>query len=446
MRSFELKQKQAALEADLDTVCKDISGEGFKTADIVSVAELLQESDADKFAEFSQKATELDQVNRDLAKAAEQLEKFKQLAANRPAPAVHTKQHQYSLGSVYKACAAETKVEGVEAEVHEELARRKAMHGREVKGIQVPLHAFFQKSNATIPGGNVEELVSEDYRSELFSLTEAALKEQLLMGRLGARMITSSEPTVRIPLQDGAVAGGWIARDGDTALSDISTKDVSLTPHSYGARSEVNRSALLYGNPDVQSLVTADIVRDVRSAIDLAALKGTGAANQPTGVFLDPGIQVYQIGGAGTTATLEYSDVLAMVRLVEDKLYDVPLSVLTTRTLRDVMKTTMRYSGTGVVGDQVMWLDNNTVDGKPAYASSYMDDSLDTNAASEISVLAGSEIVHCIWDTVSVLPNPYAESSYIKGAMQLISIVDSDVVARRPETIVLCSNAANNPA
>lgn len=153
-------------------------------------------------------------------------------------------------------------------------------------------------STATTGAGGaiVQTTLSPDSFIEL-------LRNMMMVRAMGATILGGLVGNVAIPRQTGATTAGWVAQAGAASESDMTFAQVTMTPRTVHAIQDYSREMLLQGTPDIEGLVRTDLALVVALAIDLAALHGTGASNQPTGIAATAGIGSVAGGTNGAVPT-----------------------------------------------------------------------------------------------------------------------------------------------
>ncbi|RYG08504.1 MAG: phage major capsid protein, partial [Burkholderiales bacterium] len=192
--------------------------------------------------------------------------------------------------SLTKAIAAQlpnsTVDAGREREISQELARRS---GRAFSGIAVPTQVFEERVMTTAlpapgPGSNI---IATDYRGDQFI---DRLRNAIKVRQLGATVLSNLVGNVDIPRLKGSVTTGWVAENAALTASDAQFEKISLSPKHVGALAEYSRNMLQQASPDVEQLLRRDMAGMLGEAVDLAAINGSGASNQPLGILGTSGI------------------------------------------------------------------------------------------------------------------------------------------------------------
>lgn len=152
---------------------------------------------------------------------------------------------------------------------------------------------------ATATGG---ALVETDLLAESFI---EVLRNQTVTQQLGALYLTGLVGAVDIPRQITATATYWVGESGALTESEGTFDKVSLRPKTVGALSKVSRLMLLQSTPAIEMIARRDLLAVGALAIDLAAISGSGASNQPTGIVNQSGVTSVVGGTNGANITFD---------------------------------------------------------------------------------------------------------------------------------------------
>src|SRR5699024_7907609 len=171
-----------------------------------------------------------------------------------------------------------------------------------------------------------------------------ALRARSLIMNLGPTLMPGLTADVSIPRLATAATSYWIAGDGSDGLTESTpTFDaVTLSPKTLGALVKLSRKMILQSDPDAEMLVRNDLAQVIAGAIDKAAMQGSGATNEPTGIVNVTGVS----SGTFTAAAPTFAEVVAMESaLLGDNVDASAAAYLTTPTLAGSLKTTEQASG-----------------------------------------------------------------------------------------------------
>lgn len=334
--------------------------------------------------------------------------------------------------SLQRAIAAQLDPRGTDAgreiEIGRELAKRS---GREPEGMFVPLGALVERRVATT-GADAGNLVATDVLASEFI---DALRPMTVVGALGGRVLTGMRGDVAIPKMDDLTpAAAWVAENSALSAGDHSFTQLTATTRHVGLLTEWSRKVILQSNPAIEQLVRADFAAKLAAAVDLGALKGSGAP-QPTGITLTAGI-----GTQEDVGPITFDAVLDAIATVEAA--DVPMASLgwATNALvkRQAMGTT-RVSGDAGAG--FIAESTNSMLGYPMRSTSQLNGSAGSPTDGEMIFGAWNQAITLFWGDAGadILVNPYESTAYSKGNVQIRAFVDCDVIIRHAAAFVYMS-------
>lgn len=252
------------------------------------------------------------------------------------------------------------------------------------------------------------------------------LRNRSVVSRMGARRLPGLQGSVAVPRQSAAGTAYWLSTEA-TAITESQQTFVqmALSPKNVGAYTEISRQLLLQSSPGAEGIVTDDLAQVVAIAVDLAALNGSGASGQPTGVINTSGI------GAVTGASLGYAGVLEFqTDVAGSNVMPTAGGYVTTPAVSSLMMQRARFSNT----DTPLWVGNiwdGAMAGFPAMSS---------NQVPSANMLFGDwqELVIGEWGVLEVEVNPYA--NFAAGIIGVRAIYSMDVGVRRPFAFSLATS------
>jgi hypothetical protein len=111
------------------------------------------------------------------------------------------------------------------------------------------------------------------------------LRHAMILDKLGVTWLRDLNGNVAIPSATGTTSAYWVAEGGAPTESAAAFGQVVLTPHTVGAFTDYSRRLLLQSSIDVEAFVRADLAAIIGQAIQAAAINGSGASNEPTGLL-----------------------------------------------------------------------------------------------------------------------------------------------------------------
>ena len=157
-------------------------------------------------------------------------------------------EQRFNLSAALNAASEGRALSGAEAEMQSELRQRHGapQHG----GILVPASAFGEKrANTTTSAGS---LVPTDHRPDLYI---GALRNSLVVKKLGARVIDGLTGNVSIPKAGNEPQAGWVAEGSNAPESDATFASVTLTPKHVAAVTEISKQLLQQSSPAADDLL-----------------------------------------------------------------------------------------------------------------------------------------------------------------------------------------------
>lgn len=299
--------------------------------------------------------------------------------------------------------------------------------GKQSRGFMVPYDV--QKRDLTVGsatgGGN---LVVTDLLSGSFI---DILRNAMVLNQLGARMLTGLNGMIAIPKQTGAATAYWVAENGAPTESAQTIGQVTMAPKTVGAFSDISRRLLLQSSIDVEAMVQNDLATVLGLAIQQAAINGTGADNQPSGLLtlVTPGI----IGGDNGAAPT-WANVIALETAISAANADIgTLGYLTNAKVRGKLKGTDKFSSTG----QPVWeAGNMPLNGYRAAVTNAVPSNLVKGSSGAVAsaILFGNfaDLVIGMWGGLDLMVDPYTGST--AGTIRVVALQDVDVAVRNVES------------
>jgi len=301
-----------------------------------------------------------------------------------------------------------------------------AQRGIQPKGLLVPndvLLANGYMGARTLTAGTATdgaELVADNLMAGSFI---DVLRNLAVVMQMGARTLTGLTGDILIPRKTSGSAAGWISSEGgDVSLSEAQFDQVSLTPKTLGAYSQISRQLLLQSSLDVEALIRDDLAQAVAIEIDRAALYGSGASGQPTGISQQSGINTPTNFAA---AVPTWAEVVAMESAVAvDNALMGQLGYIIEPSMRGSLKTTEKASGTAVF----IYGPGETLNGYNCGVSSQI-------TSGDVFFGNLNDLIVAFWGGLDVLVDPYTNS--LSGTIRIVVHESVDVAVRHPVSFAL---------
>ncbi|ARV17481.1 hypothetical protein AEP_00521 [Curvibacter sp. AEP1-3] len=322
--------------------------------------------------------------------------------------------------------AANERAMGFERECSAAVAK---IMGREARGVFVP--SEIQRRDLVVgtptAGGN---LVATELKASSFI---EMLRNAMVLDQLGVTMLTDLRGNIAIPKQTGGATIYWVAENTAPTESQQSVGQVLMSPKTAGGFTDISRTLLNQASIDVENFVLGDLAKQLGLGIQLAAIAGTGASNQPSGLLtrITPSL----VGGTNGLAPT-WNNIIDLETNVATANADVgTMGYLVNAKTRGILKRTQKFSGTN--GDPI-W-DRNTnepLNGYRAAVTNAVPSNLTKGTSSGVCS-AGifgnfSDLLIGMWGAIDLMRDPYAAST--SGGVRIVALQDVDVNVRNTES------------
>ena len=255
------------------------------------------------------------------------------------------------------------------------------------------------------------------------------LRNSLVVRALGARVVSDLTGNVSIPRRNASVTAAWVAENQAIPPTDAAFGSVPLTPKTCGALSELSRNQIMQSSPDIEALTRDDMTKVLAEALDQGALVGDGTNFRPLGVVPQA---TTMLTYAKANAAPAWSDILGMTAAL-DALNVVPNAFVEGPGMRSLLMGTPKSTSLalGYVQD-----DPNNLAGLPARPSNLL-------PAGTLVLGDWTDVIIGFWSELDILVNPYADSVFAKGNVQIRAMMTCDVAVRHSASFAVLTHAAS---
>jgi HK97 family phage major capsid protein len=243
------------------------------------------------------------------------------------------------------------------------------------------------------------------------------MRNRSVVYRMGAQRLSGLSGNVTIPRQTAAATGYWLATEG-TAITESQQTfgQLSLTPKTVGAYTEVSRQLMLQSSPDAESIVSTDLATVCALAIDVGALRGSGSGGEPAGIVGTSGVGAVTGTSLAAAGVLEFQSDVAGGNLLTEA-----CGYVTTPAVAALLMARPELPSTGTTR---LW-QGNMLEG-----TLFNMRAMSSNQMSAGTMLFGdfSKLVIAEWNTLEVEVNPYA--NFQAGIVGVRAMVTVDVGVR----------------
>jgi HK97 family phage major capsid protein len=301
------------------------------------------------------------------------------------------------------------------------------LQGKTARGFFMPTDV--QKRDLTAGTNNAGGYsVATDMRAGDFI---GALRNAMVIDKLGVRMLTGLQGNVAIPKQSGAATAYWVAENTAPTESQQVLAQITMSPKTVGAYTDVSRRLLIQSSLDVESMVTNDLATVLGLAIQQAAINGPGT-NAPTGLLT--AITATVLGGTNGLAPT-WQHMIDLETGVSQANADVgSMAYLTNAKVRGKLKSTQKFASTN--GAPVWDLGDTPINGYRAAVTNAVPSNLvkGSSGATCSAILFGNfaDLMIGMWGSLDLLVDPYSGGA--AGTVRVVTLQDVDVAIRNVES------------
>lgn len=329
--------------------------------------------------------------------------------------------------------AASGDLDGLELEVHNELAKKVPNSYKPRGGVFVPVRLRPSAAGLDSRTAKKGAEVVFDEPGELIDL----LRNMAVAVRLGARVLTGLQGPVSFTKQTGAGTATWVGENpgADVADSNLTLGLATLNPKTLQSSTSYSRQLLATANIDVESLVRNDLAAIHALAWDKAVLHGSGASNEPTGVYVAPDVNAVAMGGVPTFGKL----VDMATEVAKDNALFGNLGFVTTPGMSGKLMQTLVASA---AGSAMIWSGNHlegSVAGYRALTSNQVSSTLGAGSEHGIVFANWADVLVGMWAGLEIIVDPYRLKK--QGMIEVTSFQMTDVLLRRGESFTKSTGA-----
>ena len=341
-------------------------------------------------------------------------------------------QREYSFMKAVRGVVNGSGLNGLEREVNDEIAGRV---GRAARGFYAPDSFWTGKRDLTVGTDSAGGFLRPtDHLGNEFV---DALRARLVMNQLGTRFMSGLKGDVAIPKLATGVAAGFVAENGATSEVNATFAQVTMSPKSLGAFTDVSRLLMIQSDPSVEQIVRDDLLNSIAQKIEDVAIEG-GGSNEPTGITQTSGIGSVAIGTNGGAMTwAKVTDLVKEVEVDNAAINANTLAYLTNPKVKSHLASTSKVAST----DSVMLLDApwDSLYGYNMAVTNNVPSDLTKGTGTGLSAMIYgdfSQLMIGFFSTPDVLIDPYTGGS--SGAVRIRVIQEVDVAVRHAQSFAAC--------
>jgi len=297
---------------------------------------------------------------------------------------------------------------------------------------------------ATSPDSSGGYLVPAQAIPELIEM----LRTEAVIFQMGATLLDNlTGSPVELPRQTGGATAYWVGENTALTPSDAALGQLQLTPKSVGALVKLSNRLLRLSNPSAEQMVRSDVARVISLAIDLAALRGSGASGQPTGIANTSDINTKAFGT--NSPSFDYFFDMEYELAVDNALRGKLGFVFHPCVKRSLSKLKVAQFSGDTGGEYIL---SPVTDaqiqaylGYPFAMTTQIPINLGTGT-NETEIYFGNwqELVVGQWAGIEILPSKEAGDAFAKNQTWIRIITDVDIGLRHAESFCLGTGVKNS--
>ena len=292
-------------------------------------------------------------------------------------------------------------------------------YGKDPQGIMIPIDVLRGTRDLNVgtatAGGN---LVATDLLADSFI---SKLDNAMVATRAGATILRDLQGNIAIPRNTGGATSYWVAESGGITESAAAFDQVTMSPKTVGAFSDISRKLLLQSSVDVESFVRNDLALRLALAIDNKAFEGDGTSNTPTGIVNATSVGSVAFASA-TAGAATWGEIINMESEVsQDNALLGNLSYVTNAAQMGYFKQTKKDSGSGI-----FLVEDGQMNGYPVLVSNQL------STAGQVLFGNWADLMIGYWSGVDL--NVDTSTGSTSGTVRIVALQDVDIAVRHGES------------
>lgn len=342
-------------------------------------------------------------------------------------PVLNPDAHGYSLLRAMRLMCEGRAIDGVEGEIHAELAKRS---GKAPSGLLIP-HTLRMQPQREQRGTVVNLAAGAGAIPSILAPTLIdILRNRVILRTLGAQVLSDMVGAFAIPKKTANTGFEWVAEATAATATDITIGTVAFAEKVLTGWTKITRSFMKQTSLDAEAMVRMDLVDGMAVGLDNGGINGTGASNQPTGLLA--------VAGTGTTAgganglAITWGNIVAQESGIATLNADVAnMAYLTNSKVRGSMKTVPK-----IAGYPVFLMEDGETNGYPVAVSNLVPSTLTKGASGAVcsAMIFGNfaDCVFALWGGLDVVVDPFTEST--AGNVRITAFQSADFNVRRAQS------------
>lgn len=263
-----------------------------------------------------------------------------------------------------------------------------------------------------------------------------SIRDSMVLAGLGVRFIGGLKANATLPYGTAQVSGEWLGEGAGPSEESEIVNALNLEPHRLCAVVPVTRQLYEQGGPMFNAWLTAELTAALGIELERAAIAGSGAGSQPSGLLKITGAGSVVGGVSGAAPT--YANIVDLEAAV--KISGGRFGFLTSRKARQKLRKTF-INGTG---SAPVWGESGLL-GRPSAVSDIVPDTLTKGSSGAVcsAIIAAdfSELFILTWGPGIAVEVTTDAAHGAQGRLVVVASVFADVGFRIPSAAALMVDA-----
>jgi HK97 family phage major capsid protein len=291
-------------------------------------------------------------------------------------------------------------------------------------------------------------LVPANYIAELIEMFRA----NMIIDKLGATILNNLVGSpVKFPRQTGGGTGYWTGENTAITDSQIAVGELNLTPKRATALVKLSNSVIKHSTPAIEAMVRRDIAQVLGLMIDLGGLRGSGTADQPTGIVNTADILTYAIGTNGGDFDYDhFENMIYEMEAVNSLKGNVGMATHP-KVISKLKKIRIAQFSGQTDGEYIMLPMSDTklaelLDYAFAKSTQFPINLTKGSSSDCTEIIIGNwqELLVCDWGGLELMASKETSDAFEKDQTWIRAIQEVDVGLRHANSFCVCSDARTN--
>jgi HK97 family phage major capsid protein len=403
--------------------------------------EKLSEEETTQFRALQGEIDTLDTEIEDAEKFEETQRKLALSGAGESAGKGEEKEHdklikRYSLHRAINAEREGRSLDGVEKEIHDETVKRAKSAGIAISGLAVPTaiqKRFAGQSVTQDSGANGAAFVDTEMQAMI-----DFLRPKPVLETLGATYMTGLSADVKFPVNDGGIAAYWEGEVDAGVLSKNTYTNKTMKPKRLAAGVPLSIQNIIQSSVDLEALTLREINAVMANALDIAAINGSGASDQPLGILNAPGTNVIAIGTNGGALTWPHIVDMESKVFIENA-NSAMMAYLINPVTKGKLKVTKHEAGDLAY----LMAQDNTINGYNVGVNNLVPGDITKGTGTNLSAAIFGDFSQVLIGQWGFVDLTVDKSSALSGYFTLIVNAFYDVLVRQPKAFTVIKDISN---